>query len=121
MFISTQSRRLGDFAAGTVVVRERAGSLSELAAVAPSVTVPVQSEPAGSADPDELAWSLHALTHREVTVMREYLIRAPSLPPDARVRIGNDIAAHVAARIGAREPLDPVQFLSRVLALASQR
>jgi hypothetical protein len=121
MFISTQSRRLGDFAAGTVVVKERAHSLAELAPAVPAEAVPADSVPAGSSDPEELSWSLHALTQRDLTVIREFLARAPSLPADARVRIGNEIAAHTASRIGARESLDPVQFLTRVLALRAEQ
>jgi uncharacterized RDD family membrane protein YckC len=114
MFISTQSRRLGDYAAGTIVVREWAGSLPELPARALQEAAAGPTPVAGEEDPDELAWTLHVLTPRDLTLIDEYLARAPSLPPDARARIGTSIAASVSARIGAREPLDPVQFLARV-------
>jgi uncharacterized RDD family membrane protein YckC len=117
MFISTQSRRLGDYAAGTVVVMERPPvRLSDLHAAAPAASAePVA--PLGSTDPDEYTWQLHRVTDRQEAVMREFLDRAPSLPPDVRTRIGGEVARRIAATIEAREPFDSVAFLKRVLEL----
>lgn len=121
MFISTQSRRLGDYAAGTIVVKERTAAFSELPLTSPDTVVTGPVPPAGENDPDELAWALHSLTSRDLIVLDEYLARAPSLPLEARTRIGVNIAAHIAARIGARDPLDPQAFLARVRALSRER
>jgi uncharacterized RDD family membrane protein YckC len=116
MFISTESRRLGDYAAGTIVVKERASTT--LADLGPT-TIATAGGPQEQVEltPEEEAWTLRALTGRDLSVIREYLARAPSLPAPVRERIGADIATRVAARIGAEPGPDPTMFLRRVLAL----
>jgi uncharacterized RDD family membrane protein YckC len=117
MFISSNSRRLGDYAAGTIVVKERqpvtVADLHRPQLLAGSREV----APAGESDPDELNWNLHLLSSRELVVMHEFVDRAPGLTPDIRRRVGNEIAVKIADRIGARAPLDPTPFLARVIAL----
>ncbi|MGI8825571.1 MAG: RDD family protein [Chloroflexota bacterium] len=119
MFASSQSRRLGDYAAGTLVVKERAPDgrpvLDKTGFMASSGTGLVP--PAGSLDPDELEWDVKDLRPDDLAVVREFLARAPELPLEVRARIGGDIARRVCERIGAREPLDPVAFLDRVVGL----
>lgn len=126
MFISPQARRLGDYAAGTIVVKERlAVTLDELqaapqpASAAPpvSATVGTQVSAAGELDPDELSWQIRTLTSAQLEVAREFVRRAPELPPATRARLGGEIAGRIAATIGAREPFDAASFLARVLAL----
>lgn len=117
MFISKQSRRLGDYAAGTLVVKERDSvALAELIRPA-SIFSAGRHSPAGTNDPEELEWRLQLLTAKELIVAREYLIRAPTLPYHVSQRIGAEIAAKVADRVGARLPLDAAGFLERVLYL----
>lgn len=118
MFVNRQSRRLGDLAAGTLVVKERPRvSARDLGgtedAPIPPRTVPVP----GSEDRDELEWDLRALTPRDLQIMGEYLDRASGFAPEVQRRIGEEVAAMVAGRIGARTPLDPIPFLQRVLDL----
>ncbi len=116
MFISTESRRLGDYAAGTIVIKERT-SAAPLDLTAP-VTQSIGAQPAlGEVDPEETDWNLPALSAHDLTIMHEFLARAPMLPPDVCKRIGDEIAVRVADAIGARHPLDPVRFLQRVLFL----
>jgi hypothetical protein len=119
MFISTESRRLGDYAAGTLVVKERSTvTLRDLESRAASNAPPVGLiPPLGSVDPEELGWNLRALTPTDLQVIDAYLGRAPALSPETRNRIGHEIAERIVVRIGAREPLDPVQFLTRVATL----
>lgn len=119
MFISSQSRRLGDYAAGTLVVREGTRiSMAEIDVIAGhSAARPDHVAPAGAVDPDELQWNLDALMAGDLLLMRVYLDRVPSLESAARDRLGHEVAARIAARIGAREPFNPVAFLQRVLAL----
>ncbi len=116
MFISPQARRLGDYAAGTIVVKEK--SPIGIAELKLEYAPPVPSSPElGEIDPDELNWDLRAVSEQQVAVSREFLERAGSLQPSVRARIGGEIASRVAQTIGAREPLDAVQFLSRMLNL----
>lgn len=114
MFISKNDRRLGDMAAGTIVVRERpAYSASDV------MSVPVlglQPE-LGEVDHAELTWDLRALRPSDLVVANEYLARAPVLPEEARVRIGQEIATRLATRIGAEGPRDPAAFLRRIVYL----
>lgn len=114
MFISSQSRRLGDYAAGTLVIRERIQvKLSDLKPAASAIPLPDR----GDVDPDELRWDLRALSPQEIQVARTFLHRAPTLPQEARARLGGEIASRVAAAIGARDPFDSERFLDRVLTL----
>jgi uncharacterized RDD family membrane protein YckC len=119
MFISPQARRLGDYAAGTIVVKERAPiSLKDLEVTAARGRQPLPAAPLrGALHPDELQWNLRALTSQDREIIGAYLDRAPSLNLDARNRIGSDIASRLAGKIGARQPLDPIRFLERVTSL----
>jgi uncharacterized RDD family membrane protein YckC len=112
MFINPNSRRLGDLAAGTVVVKERPRVRMRDVPVAPQV--PGLVAPVGSVDPGELEWNLRALDARDIQILSDYLVRGAGFPADARDRIGREVAEMVAIKIGARVPLDPGPFLRRV-------
>jgi uncharacterized RDD family membrane protein YckC len=119
MFISPRARRLGDYAAGTIVVKEAAPVVLEEVKIG-YAPAGFSSPRLGETDPDELGWDLRALSDREAAVSREFLQRAGSLQSAVRQRLGGEIAHRVAHTIGAREPLDPVQFLARVLELRGE-
>lgn len=119
MFISPESRRLGDYAAGTIVVLERAPLT--IAAIAPEPARIVSQPALGAVDPDELRWDVRALDSEDLLLMQHYLDRSRNLPADASLAIGHTLAARIANRIGARAPLDPGQFVERVLYLREQR
>jgi uncharacterized RDD family membrane protein YckC len=122
MFISSQSRRLGDYAAGTIVVKERAPiQLEDLELTAARGHPPASPAlPRGATDPDELQWNLRALSAQDREIIGVYLDRAPSISTDARQRIGSEISARLADKIGARRPLDPTRFLERLVSLQDQ-
>lgn len=114
MFISPESRRLGDYVAGTVVVHDRPAKLEELTLAAPDTArIPV----AGVIDPDEFAWKLERLSANDLHVIDEFLRRAPTLAEKPRYAIAGEIAGPVATRIEARRPLEVVRFLQRVMEL----
>lgn len=119
MFLSKQARRLGDYAAGTLVVKERGPlSLKDVDTVEEApVGVSTSAAALGEIDPDELRWNLPVLAPDDLRIVHEFLARSPSLEPKVRARIGDEIAVRVADRIGARHPLDPVRFLQRVVYL----
>lgn len=109
MFVSKQSRRLGDYAAGTIVVLENPVTLAEITSGTPA------TQPAlGAIDPDELGWDMRALLPDDLLLMRRFLERAEQLPAAARAGVGMALAERVAGRIGARSPLDPTRFIERV-------
>lgn len=116
MFIDRESRRLGDLAAGTVVVKvpKRVRPSTDL----PQAAAPTRFvSPRGTTDPDEALWNLRALTPTDISLAERFLDRVAALPMDARQRVGDQIASNVAARIGARDQSDPAVFLRRVLEL----
>ena len=122
MFISPRSRRVGDYVAGTIVVKE--GSSVGLGELAGRVWLPGTTGAApglGELDPDELQWDLNALTPQELMLATEYLERAPQLSPEVRGRIGNEIAARLVERVGARQPYDGARFIERLVHLCAEK
>jgi uncharacterized RDD family membrane protein YckC len=109
---SSQGKRLGDFLAGTVVVRERMPTSS--AAV---VTMPPQ-----------LAWwasglDLSRLPDDLALAARQFLSRSRELAPEVRESMGTRLAASVAACISPPAPtgVPAWAYLSAVLAERRRR
>lgn len=105
--VSRRSKRVGDVLAGTVVIRERVPSADPEGIAMP----PALASWAGALDlaglPDELALR-----------SRQYLGRYHELNAGARERVGGELAAQVAHRIGTPVPprTPPWAYLSAVLA-----
>jgi uncharacterized RDD family membrane protein YckC len=108
MFIDSRSRRLGDLAAGTLVVKERRGvTLESLAAPAPAAAVA----------PDTPALpGIERLDVRDYTLAQEFLRRRGTLAPEARARLANQIAATLQGRLELPPQGDPERFLALVVA-----
>jgi len=87
MIVTSRAQRLGDLAAGTMVVRERR-------LVAPqAVTVPRRS--------DLPMVDATSLSEREYDVIRSFLSRRSSLDPPARWRLGAQLASALRGRVGS--------------------
>jgi uncharacterized RDD family membrane protein YckC len=104
IFLTRHHQRLGDLAAGTIVVRERA--------LAASFGQPpaVPGAPPG--------WDTSAVTSEDLVVVRAFLARRPTLTPSARDSLAADLAGRLRAKVAGAPPLDPEAFLE---ALASTR
>lgn len=114
MFLSPQSRRLGDYAAGTVVIKER----GRVTPPGGSGRVPETGRAErGAQDEEEWGWDLAGLREGDISTVRAFLERAPGLAPEARRRVATEMGERVRAIIGAREPLDEERFLRRVVDL----
>ncbi|MGH9183206.1 MAG: RDD family protein [Acidimicrobiales bacterium] len=102
-------QRLGDLAAGTLVRRERSG-----ASPPTSVRFPVPAGQEGYA----ATLDVSGLGPEEYGAVRSYLLRAASLPADARRSLAGRVAATVAARMRHQPPpeVDPETFLACVAA-----
>ena len=87
MLVTARAQRLGDLAAGTMVIRE--GRL-----VAPEMI----ASPGGSTLPTVDATGL---TEREYDVIRSFLSRRGSLDPSARQRLAGQLASSVRGRVGS--------------------
>lgn len=114
MLFTRDSQRLGDLAAGTLVLRQRTGAQ----APAPvSFPVPPGYEAyAATLDPAGLTGDDHV-------AVRSFLLRAAGLPPDARFSLGAQIATTVAGHMGHTPPagLHPEAFLACVAAVHQAR
>lgn len=102
VFFHPANKRLGDLAAGTVVVRERAAAWG---------LAPVAATP----DPDtSLAGSLELgppdLTEQEFNLLDRFLGRADQLLPAVRARMASDLARRLEGRI-PRRTTDAMAYL----------
>ena len=97
MLFNERARRLGDFAAGTIVVRE----------------APRDAISFSSSDTDAPTTSLQP---DDATLVRDFLVRRPSLDPDARRHLARRLAAALSVRYGlAPDEADPEALLGRLV------
>lgn len=114
--VTERNQRLGDLAAGTLVIRERtAGRTDHALAVeawSASATVP----------PDAVAgWDVSGITDADLDAIRHFLTRRLTLPIDARWRLANDLAARLAPRVpGAPTSDTHPEFLLEGILIAKQ-
>lgn len=110
--LSARGKRLGDMAAGTYAVRDR----MRLTLPDPVTAVPELEGWARTAD-------LAPLPEGLALAVRQFLHRLPQLEPVARRRVGEDLAAAVAARVMPMPPpgTHPEALLRAVLAERSRR
>ncbi len=101
MFLDPRARRIGDLAAGTVVVRERA--LAAPASVARARAPDRATRERG-----------HALSAAEAGVLGAFLARRDELAPEVRDRLAVSVAERVARRREEPTPADPEAYLERV-------
>lgn len=116
MFVNSQARRLGDLAAGTVVVHDRAAVTLESLAAAPARP---NAGPSGMVSAGQ--WPVERLTSRDLEMAEDFLRRRETLanrPALARriaqallTRMGADpaLAEHVPGEVLIREILEARQ------------
>lgn len=92
MVLGRRNQRIGDLAAGTVVVRERRGGLEQLAEIGFGVEDTVPNASIGGID----------LTSDEFETVHDFLVRVPDLDGAFRDRIGTSLAAVIRGRLEAR-------------------
>lgn len=108
---TSRNQRLGDLAAGTLVVRERP----------PAVTPPAPYFPAPAAAP-YLEWDVSAVSADDAATLRQFLERRLSLSPGARAHLATDLAARVRPKVvGAPDGWHPESFLEGVVAAKTAR
>lgn len=91
MLLNQRSRRLGDFASGTIVVRER------------SSVIPTSSIASSSG---------YALRNADATLVRDFLMRRSTMNPHLRAQLAGRIATAIAQRYAIRlDDDDPEKFL----------
>jgi uncharacterized RDD family membrane protein YckC len=110
MLISRSGKRLGDMAAGTVVLQER---------------VPVRMVEPPAMPPVLAAWAsgldLSGISDELAMRVRQFLARAHELNPPARESIGSGLLAEVAARTSAPPPAGVPGWAYLAAVLAERR
>jgi len=108
VLVSRNNQRLGDHAAGTIVVRDRR--------VAPEQPYIPQ------AGGDTGALDATGVTEEEIALVRSYLARRVDLAPHARRALAAQLAGRLRPRVaGARAGLSDDQFLEQVTAAKANR
>lgn len=103
MFADQRARRLGDFAAGTFVIRER--STVTLASLTRTADPPLAAPTLAT---------ITLLTEDDYALVREFLERREALGRDVRQRIALQLAAGLQARLGIPQGGDAELFLQYV-------
>ena len=112
MMFDKKWRRLGDLAAGTLVVKERADLTPNqlIASVAPKTAL-IYGD-----------WiRLDEVTDAELSTIREYLSRRGILAIDRRQQLARTIGTPIAQKMGSSEDIDYNVFLEEVYALATSQ
>ncbi len=114
MFTNSRARRLGDYAAGTVVVRENASvTLAQLVARGTVGQAAVAADPT---NPLALYMDVRRLSPTDLGLVRELLTRIPTLAPDHAWPLLWQMTALVVERTGfAGQVNDPYTFLTDVV------
>jgi uncharacterized RDD family membrane protein YckC len=112
ILVTSRNQRLGDLAAGTLVVRERR----------PSAVPATGYLPPASADAPFLEWDVSGVSTEDVATLRQFLDRRLSLQPPARAHLATDLAARVRPKVvGAPDGWHPESFLEAVVAAKTSR
>jgi uncharacterized RDD family membrane protein YckC len=112
IFATPRNQRLGDLAAGTLIVRERSGGIR------------VRSAPAEAAlaRGSEEGWDVSAVSARDVGTVRQFLDRRAGLDAGARAELASELERRLRPLVaGAPERLDPEEFLERLAATKADR
>ena len=111
-FFSQRNQRLGDLAAGTLVVRERRAPLPAARPVTPDFAVADRYA----------AWDVSGVTAFELVTIRRFLERRWDLDPGARNRLGWELAQRLHPKVAGAPPnLHPEQFLEALAEAKASR
>jgi uncharacterized RDD family membrane protein YckC len=127
ILVTTRNQRLGDLAAGTLVIRDRRRAPTQAYAavvVAPaSPPVPAPAAPLDAPyDAPYMEWDVSAVTADDTAVLRHFLARRADLDPGPRAHLALDLAGRVRSKVAG--PIDgwhPEAFLEGVVAAKSRR
>lgn len=111
IFVTARNQRLGDLAAGTLIVRERPGGVRERAAAV---------EPAVARGID--GWDVSAVSAQDVGTVRQFLARRGDLETGARAELAGELERRLRPLVaGAPEQLAAEEFLERLAAAKADR
>ncbi|MDQ3987114.1 MAG: RDD family protein [Actinomycetota bacterium] len=111
---TAKNQRVGDIAAGTIVVRDR-----NAPAYRGSIGTP--AAPPSAAPPSVSGWDVSAITPDELSAVRSFLERRFELDPEARYRLGWELAERLRPKVGGAEQSHPEFFLEQLAATKTAR
>jgi uncharacterized RDD family membrane protein YckC len=106
-----RNQRLGDLAAGTLVVREPRAPRARRRRRA---TTPAELSPALRLS----EWDVSAITQEELAAVRTFLARRDGFAPAARRGLARDMAARLGAKVAGQPPDLPAETLLEGIAAA---
>lgn len=110
VLFTRNNQRLGDLAAGTLVVVDRRHP----------VTMPVPRT--GPSETDGELWDTSAITAEEVATVRRFLARRDALTPEARDRLAMEMATRLGPKVaGPPRQWEPEAFLEYLVATKAAR
>lgn len=108
VIVSSKNQRLGDMAAGTLVVRERTAPI-------PTAAPPWEIPRAMAEAPP--AMDVSAVTGEELATIRSFLERRSSLTPNARSKLAWELSERLKPRVGGTSGNEhPEVFLEQIAA-----
>jgi uncharacterized RDD family membrane protein YckC len=113
---TARNQRLGDVAAGTLVVRERLGVTPR--GPRASAATPAPPPP----PPESAAWDVSSVTGDELAAVRSFLARRHELTPEARARLGQGLAGALRPKVaGVADTVQGETFLEQLAAAKQAR
>lgn len=110
ILFTRNNQRLGDLAAGTIVVRDR----RQVTALPHAGPVPVT--------PATDLYDVSAVSAEELATVRRFLERRPTLSPVARDRLAHEMAARLGPKVvGPARRWQPEEFLEYLVAAKAAR
>jgi uncharacterized RDD family membrane protein YckC len=110
VMFTANNQRLGDLAAGTIVVRERRQSTA--------LPGPTSTE----APADSALYDVSAVSAEELATVRRFLDRRATLTPEARDRLALDMATRLGPKVvGPARHWEPEAFLEYLVAAKAAR
>ena len=112
VLVSRRNQRLGDMAAGTLLVRERRGGHPGSPSSAPAAPSWAPSSP----------WDVSAVSAEELATVRRFLDRRATLTDEARHRLAGELARRLRPKVvGPDEQQPPEAFLEELAATKAAR
>lgn len=110
VLFTRNNQRLGDLAAGTIVVRERRQTTS--------LPLPIP----GPAQADTVLYDVSAVSADDLATIRRFLDRRGTLTPEARDRLGREMATRLRPKVvGPPRQWNAEEFLEYVIAAKAAR
>jgi hypothetical protein len=110
ILLTRDNQRLGDLAAGTVVMRETAVAAGPAPAASPRP------------EPRTADWDVSAVTADELAAVRGFLARRQDFSPEPRAALARQLAERLQGRVGGAAPGQPPErFLEELARVKASR